>query len=399
MQLRNVTLVAASHLCIDITQGALPALLPYLLQSRHLSYSSAGGLIFAGSVASSIVQPVFGYYSDRFSQPWLMPAGLALAGICMSLIGLVPGYWTMVLVVAVCGLGVAAFHPEGARQINRLSGRQKATAMSLFSMGGNLGFAVGPALVTLLLWLDGLRGTIYLMVPCLAMAVVLLPWLRVLTRSQEAVAPAATGTHEQQRDAWLPFVFLSLAVIFRSIVFYGLLMFIPAWWIHRLGQSTASSGAILTLFIVCGVIGTFIGGRLADRYGYLTLLRTGFVLLLPLLFLLMLIPPVPAAVAIVALIGLIYYAPFSTMVVLGQQYLPNRVGLASGVTLGLAVSIGGAATPFLGKLADRHGIVAAVTVIAILPVLVLLTALFLPAPGSQAGRQRLPVSGRRPAAG
>jgi FSR family fosmidomycin resistance protein-like MFS transporter len=349
-------------------------------------------LIFAASAASSIVQPIFGHFADRLSKPWLMPAGLALAGICMSLVGLMPNYAAMVLIVAMCGLGVAAFHPEGARLVNLVAGERKATAMSFFSIGGNMGFAVGPVLMAGAVLLCGLHGTLLLAIPSLGMAVFLLIWQQGF-HVTSALVPghAAAAAPESKRDAWGAFAGLSFAVVVRSMFFYALLTFLPLYWVHILHKSEGAGGVALTLFITSGLCGTFLGGRLADRFGYLTVMRVGFVLLVPLLFLFVRLTHVPSAMAFLIPFGMIYYAPFSAMVVLGQRYLPNRLGLASGVTLGLAVSIGGAMTPVLGKLADQHGIIRMLTWVGFLPIVVLLSALLLPEPSGPGGKKNVPT--------
>ena len=173
MKLRPIYLLSAGHLSTDITQGALPAILPFLKDAHQLNYTQLGGLVFAMSVTSSVVQPMFGYYADRISLPWLMPVGLLLTGLGMSLVGVAPNYWLILLVVSICGLGVAAFHPEAARLANRVSAENKATAMSIFSFGGNAGFALGPLLLTGVLALLKMPGTLLLALPCLCMALLL----------------------------------------------------------------------------------------------------------------------------------------------------------------------------------------------------------------------------------
>ena len=140
-------------------QGAVPALLPFLVAQRGYSYGAASALVLAATVASSIVQPLFGLASDRHSMPWLMPAGLLLAGVGLAVAGLVHPYGLTFAAITLSGLGVAAYHPEASRYANYVSGRRRATGMSLFSVGGNAGFALGPLVVTPLLLLLGPPGT------------------------------------------------------------------------------------------------------------------------------------------------------------------------------------------------------------------------------------------------
>src|SRR5665647_1132970 len=127
MKNKQVLLLSAGHMFTDLNQGALPAILPFLILEQGLSYTAAAGLIFAANFASSIVQPVFGYLADRISKPWLMPIGIFLAGLGMAFTGLTANYWLLFAAVTVSGIGVAAFHPEGARMSNRISGEKKGT--------------------------------------------------------------------------------------------------------------------------------------------------------------------------------------------------------------------------------------------------------------------------------
>jgi len=282
MKYREIGLLSAGHLCTDMTQAALPAMLPFLLTARHLNYALAGALVFASTITSSIVQPIFGHFADRLSKPWLMPAGLLLTGLGMSLAGVAPTFWSIALVVAVCGIGVAAFHPEAARLANSASGERKASGMSIFSVGGNAGFAFGPLLTIAVVAVCGLRGTLLFAVPCTVMALTLL----LQHRRFSALAPAAAAQQAgvPVRDEFGAFTWLAVAVTVRSIMFYGIFTFLALYWTRVLHQSETAGGAVLTLFSGVGAIATFFGGRLADRWGYRQIMRAGFVLFIPLLY-------------------------------------------------------------------------------------------------------------------
>jgi len=130
----RLALLSAGHLVTDVNQGALPALLPFLISEYHLSYAAAGVIIFSTNIVSTIVQPLFGYLADRVSSPWLMPAGIVLAGVGMGATGVVSGYGWVLVCVMVSGIGVAAFHPQGALMVDRIPGERKASAMSLFAL-------------------------------------------------------------------------------------------------------------------------------------------------------------------------------------------------------------------------------------------------------------------------
>ena len=142
MKYRHVGLLSVGHLATDINQGALPAMLPFFIAAYDLSYAAAASIVFATNMTSSIVQPLFGHAADRFSKPWLLSIGLMLAGMGLALTGIFQGYrWIMILAI-VSGIGIAAYHPEAARLVNFAAGTKKGAAMSLFGVGGTMGFGI-----------------------------------------------------------------------------------------------------------------------------------------------------------------------------------------------------------------------------------------------------------------
>ena len=379
MKYRLVGLLSLGHFATDINQGALPALLPFFISEHHLSYKAAAGIVFAASIASSVVQPLFGHFADRLSKPWLMPVGLLLAGLSLALTGILPDYQAIIIAVVFSGMGIAAFHPEGARLVNLVGGDKKATAMGLFAVGGSLGFTIGPLIVTTALILWGLKGTLVLIVPAAILGITLAGQLSRFPASGIDLKEKKTGPETKKlHDAWGPFGRLTAAGICRSILFYGLTTFLPLFWIDVLHQSKAQAGVALTIFFACGVIGTLLGGRLADHWGHRRIFLVGFITLIPLLPILILVSDVHTATALLVPIGLALFSTYSPMVVMGQSYLPNHIGLSSGVTLGVAVAIGGVASPFLGWMADVHGIRTALMVLLFLPVLATGVTLTLP---------------------
>jgi FSR family fosmidomycin resistance protein-like MFS transporter len=389
MQYRSVVLLSLGHLATDLNQGALPVLLPFLISEHHLSYAAAAGIVLAVTITSSVVQPFFGYFADRVSSPWIMPAGLVVSGAGIALVGIVPSYGWILLVVAVSGIGVAAYHPEGARLVSCVARQDQATAMSYFGIGGSLGFVMGPAIATAVLLTWGLRATVLLVAPVLVMAAILAPQLSALSAYEGASRGTKEGTAAGEAwDAWGPFGRLSLVVIGRSIVFYALNTFVPLYWIHVLHQSQARGGAALSIMSAAGILGNVFGGKLADRFGYRRVVLGGSCLSIPLLPALLWADRAEIALGLLILVGFVFSSTYSPTVVMGQRYLPNRVGLASGVTLGLAVAVGGIASPFLGWIADHHGIRAALAGTIVLPVVNAALAFTLPDPGSVIHRRR-----------
>lgn len=375
---RSLTVLGLAHMCADMCQGAVPALLPFLAAQRGYSYTALGSLILAATIGSSLIQPVFGLVSDRVRQPWLMPAGVLVAGAGVALAGLAPTYGWTVAAIALSGLGVAAFHPEGARFAGVAAGERRGRGMSMFSVGGNAGFALGPLLTTPLVLAFGLAGTLGLVLPGLVMAVVLhrhLAHLRGLD-AHRAAATTAQGA-PRVRDRWGPFTRMGTVVALRSGVYFGLQSFVPLWFVQRLDSSESVGNAALTAMLVAGAVGTLAGGRLVDRIGPRAVLLGTMAASVPLLVAFPLVGP-SVAFGVLAAIGLVTIASFSVTVVLGQQYLPNRTGLASGVTLGLAIGVGGLVATALGVLADARGLESVLWVIAVLPVPAALLSLTLP---------------------
>jgi MFS transporter, FSR family, fosmidomycin resistance protein len=383
---RTLAILGAGHLCVDLCQGAVPALLPFLAAERGYSYAALGALVLASTIGSSVVQPVFGVLSDRFARPWLMPTGLSLAGTGIALAGPAPSYGLTAAAVVVSGLGVAAFHPEGAKFAGLASREQRGRGMSLFSVGGNAGFALGPLLTTPLVLAFGLAGTLALVVLPVAAAVMTIRALSRLRALERATAPAVAASAEREGDDWGAFSRLGGLIALRSGVYFGLQAFVPAYFVAELGSSEASGNAALTLMLGAGAVGTLVGGGLVDRWGARAVLIGTQVLLLPLLVALP-FAGAAAATVLLGLIGFVTIASFSITVLLGQAYLPGHVGLASGVTLGLAIGLGGVAAALLGVVADAAGLPAVLWTVAALPVPAILLALSLPGVGAA---RRLP---------
>src|SRR6185437_771932 len=281
MDRRSVSLLAAGHLCIDLCQGAVPAFLPFLIAERHFSYAAAASLVLATSLASSVIQPLFGSLADRFAAPWFMPIGLLVAGLGLTGAGLAADFWQIVLAMMVSGIGVATFHPEAARWMNLVAGERRATAMGIFSLGGNLGFALGPLLTTGLLLFFGLPGAGLLLVPLAVISLVLIfnfPRLMMYHRSKVTHGERAVSA---SANNWRAFWLLTGAVTGRSIVFYGVNTFLPLYWIAALNQTKPAASLALTILLLTGAVGTIISGRLADRYGRRIVVLVGFCALAP----------------------------------------------------------------------------------------------------------------------
>ncbi len=356
----------------------MPALVPFVVLDRDVSVAAAAALLLASNLASSLIQPFFGAYADRLSAPWLLPASVACATIGIALAGIAPSYPLILAAVLLSGLGIAAYHPEGSRFANYVSGASKATGMSYYSLGGNIGFALGPLLVTPLVLLLGLPGTAFLLLPGAVVTVLIvrtLPHLHAFHPERRA----ESADRSAPDDGWRAFVQLVAVICFRSFSYFSLLALLPLYFIDVLDTSEAAGNAALTVMLAAGALGTLVGGRLADRIGRRAVLIASMAIPAPLILLLTIVGVLPA-VALAAAIGFATVSSFSVTVVMGQEYLPQRIGLASGFTLGAALGAGGLAAPLFGVIADAHGLTTAIELTALMPVLGALLALTLPIP-------------------
>ncbi|WP_273845107.1 MFS transporter [Rubrobacter calidifluminis] len=362
----------------DVNQGAVAALLPFLEAHRGISLAAAGALVFASTASSSIIQPLFGVFSDRRPFPALMPLGILAAGTGISLVGVAPGYLSILLCVVLSGMGVAAFHPEAARFANYVSsGSGRARGMSFFSVGGNAGFAIGPAIATPLVVVFGLPGTLFMIIPAALMSAVLFHELPRLKEFRPGGASAAGGRSPAEQDEWGPFVRLTLVVAMRSLVYFGLVSFVSSYYHKVLGTSEAFGNTALTLMLLGGAAGTLVAGPLADRLGRKRVLLASMCLLAPLLFVFSTLGPGAGMVALV-LIGASTVGTFAVTTVMGQEYLPGRIGFAAGVTMGFSIGLGGAGAVPLGAIADHFGLHTVVVMLAFLPVVGAVLAYTLP---------------------
>jgi len=375
---RAMGVLSSGHLFTDLNQGAVAALLPFLISERGLSLAAAGALVFAATVSSSLVQPLFGIFSDRNPIPALMPLGVLLAGIGMALVGVAPSYPLIFASVVVSGIGVAAFHPEAARFANYVSGARRARGMSFFSVGGNAGFALGPIVATPLVLAFGLPGTLFLALPAALMAGVMFAESPRMLRLAPEEAPNGSQEVEALPESWGPFAVMIAVVAVRSFVYFGLVAFVASYYERVHGASAALGNVALTVMLAAGAVGTLFMGPLADRFGRKAVLAWSMLVLPPLVLAFTFVGPYPGMVML-ALVGAATVGTFGVTVVMGQEYLPGRIGLAAGLTMGLSIGLGGIGAPLLGLLADAGGLKTTMLAIAALPVVGLVLALTLPA--------------------
>jgi MFS transporter, FSR family, fosmidomycin resistance protein len=403
---RVLAQLSFGHLATDLSQGALPALLPLFKSRYHLSYTDVGFIVLMANISSSLIQPAFGVMSDRISMRWLMPAGSIIAGTGMVLAVHASHFGLMIAMIFLSGLGVAAFHPEGYKFAGLASGERRATGMSYFSAGGNVGFGFGPAAASVALHYAGPHGMVYILPFSVAAAIVLwrvaaprhraqleLDWRASAAQPDagrsgrtaggaSAAAPVAPAG-STARPALFRFstrtvlTLLVSFVILRSWMSVGESSFIPLYFTGIRHLNPTYAGLMVSLFLGAGSVGTLLGGMAADRWGRRRMLLWSMLILPPLLWVMpRAVGPAGMAASLVA--GMAAVSTFAVVMVMAQSIIPERIGLISGLMIGFAVGTGGIGTTVLGVIADRWGVLRALDVTAMLPLAAFAIALLLP---------------------
>ena len=379
-------ILSFGHMCTDIVQGALPALLPFLKERFDLSYAVTGTLLMAAHLTSSVIQPLFGYVTDRRPFPILLTLGCAISGVGIALVPFSPSFGWLVAFVMFTGFGTAAFHPEGFKATACIASERRATGMSLFSVGGNLGFAIGSPAAIFLVSRYGLPGAAGLLLPTAVAALLFLPALPAIRRRIDSVSsvPRKNGLGDVERPVYAVSLIV-LFVVLRSWTQLGLATYIPFLYQAKLSSDPGYVATLLFLFLGSGTVGTVIRGPLADRFGHRRLLFFSVALQIPLIFL-FLRSSGGLVFVWAALLGGTIVSTFSVTIVMAQELFPKRMATASGAIAGFAIGTGGVGVTLIGAVADRYGVPTATHLINVLPAVGLLLALLLPLPWKGGGK-------------
>ena len=379
--------LALGHGCADLSNSALLAVLPFLVDERHYTYAEVGVYALAVSAAAAVLQPLLGARGDRGDGFWLMPGGLVVTGLGIGVVGLTMHFPATLAAVILASAGVAAYHPEGARWARRVAGERITSDMGVFSLGGSVGYALGPLVVAATLAPLGLRGTVLIPVVPFAAAAVLVLALR--HRRRLAAATEAPAAHATGVSQWRPFARLLLFTCVGAGVATGLLVYVPLFLLEERGASPAASNIVISVFLAAGAAGTLLGGLAADRFGRRVVLVAPQIALVPLIVVMPALGYV-AMLPVVALAGLAMSSYMSVTLVLAQEYLPTHMGLATGLTVGLASGVAGLYVAALGMLGDSIGIAALLLTIAALPLLAAVLGASLPQPSAASQSRRGP---------
>jgi FSR family fosmidomycin resistance protein-like MFS transporter len=382
VNLKIILILSLSHLFTDLTGSALPAMMPFLKNTLQLSYTAVGAVIMISNMTSSIIQPLFGYLSDKMEMKWLLPVSIILTCVGFSFLGLASSFVVLLILVIMNGMGIAVYHPEGSKIMHYFTGSRMATGMSFFQVGGNLGMALGPLFITYAIALADLSGTLFYLLLGIPMLSILLLFLKELTlpvksEKSDLLEKKAGSTPVGENRGWGSMSLLVFAVSMRSWAHMGLITFVPFYYIHFLEGDAITAGRLVFVFLMGGVVGTLIGAAIADKIGHKYYFCLSMLLSVPLLFL---FPQVRGiwVFILLFLVGLLLISSFSVTIVMGQMILRNRLGMASGLTMGFVIGMGGVGAGLLGIVADSWGVVTVLKLIAYMPAIGLIPALMIP---------------------
>lgn len=375
--------ISFGHFLNDSMQAVVPALFPILEKTMNLSYMQVGWIAFALNMTSSIMQPDFGMYSDKKPSPFLLPLGMFSSMLGMIGLAFAPNFIIVIISVLFIGLGSAVFHPEGARVAYMAAGAKRGLAQAIYQVGGNTGNSLAPIFTALIFVPLGQIGSLGF-TAFAAVGIVLLIFVSNWYRNE-----LATGAVRRKKRAALE---AENAIVSTHIKFVILLLvfltFVRSWYgagignfyqfylIEHYGLSIKNAQYFVFAFMIAGVLGTFFGGPLADRFGKKTIIVFSMLGSAPLALLL----PHVSLVWVVPLflcIGFISSSSFSVIVVYAQELVPGKVGMVSGLIVGLAFGLGALGSVVLGKLADIYSLQFIMLLCSCLP-LIGLTSWLLP---------------------
>jgi len=386
--------IALAHFTIELCNNFLPILYPVFITTMGLTYSQVGVAALIAGSGASLAQPLFGYVSDRFGSRRLVALSMIWTGVLMGLVGLVSDYVTLLVVIGLGAFGSAAFHPAGASTAGSIPGAKRGASLSVFAVGGSLGVALSPLLITVAVGWFGLRGTLVVLPIGLVAGAFVHRQLR--WKEPGVVAPAGTRVtqpaSQSPSGSLLALVLIVLMVMTQSWYHFSLVTYLPEW-LQSQGWSAMASGQMFTLLVVSVAVGSMFSGALSDRVGRwrVLLLTMGF--LAPALWLFLSMTG-PIQIVILGGIGVMLGGCFPVAIAAAQEAWPSSIGVASALVTGLGWVPGGVGASFTGFMADRTSLTSALYLLLIAPLVGLVCALIYANQQWSAGRR--PISPRLP---
>ncbi len=375
-----LTSIAVCHLLNDMMSSLLPSIYPMFKSMLHLSFGQIGLMALTYQVTASLLQPIVGLYTDRHPQPFSLPIGLCSTLIGLLLLSAAHSFHAIVFAAALVGVGSSVFHPESSRVARMASGGRYGLAQSLFQVGGSVGMAGGPLMVAYVILSRGQSSIAWFSLIALLTIILLIPvsfWYGARLTPKTGAAQVHTAESSVSPGKVRVSIGILVALVFSKYFYLSSINnYLIFYLISRFQVSVRAAQIHLFLFLASVALGTFVGGPLGDRIGRKYVIWVSILGVLPFTLLL------PHAnlfwtTVLTVIIGLVLASAFSAIVVYGQELLPGKVGMISGLFFGLAFGVAGLGAALFGWLADLTSIDFVYKVCAYLPAIGLLTA-FLP---------------------
>lgn len=374
--LLTLVLLSAGHFAVDLYSGALGALQPLLVDHYRLTLTDAGILGGVLVCFSSIMQPLYGYLSDRIHTNLFAALGPAIAGLFISSLGLAPSYGWLLLMVALGGAGVAAFHPQASSRAIAGIEENRGGAMAIFICSGTLGFACGPTYFSLVAAWLGLRSIYWAAIPGVLVCALLMLALPKTSAMEAKVTPHSAWA--ALRPYWKPLAILYALVFVRSIVQVTYGQLIPLYLHLERGYSVGRASLTLSIFLAFGAAGGLAGGVLSYRFGGRRVIMLSMIGSVPCLALFFLTQGV-VSLAGLFIGGLILLFTIPVNVVMAQDLVPSQAGTVSALMMGFAFGAAGMIfIPLTGRMADLFSLHHALFALVAFPVLGFFLSLRLP---------------------
>lgn len=370
--------IGAGHFFNDSIQAVVPAMFPILEKTLSLNYAQIGWIAFVVNMTSSVMQPVFGYYADKRPTPFLLPLGMFMSMLGLIGFGLSPNFYVILFSVFFIGIGSAVFHPEGSRVAYMAAGDKRGLAQSIYQVGGNFGQSLAPVFTALIFVPFGQKGVLSFTFVA-GIGIILLFFVSNWYKQQmmngfqrtkkKVIATSKAPIHSKIKLAMALLVFIVFA---RSWYSAGISNFYQFYLIEDYHLSIKQAQIFVFIFMIAGVLGTFLGGPLADRFGKRNIILFSLVGAAPLTLILPYVP-LYLVIPMFFLIGFIITSSFSVTVVYAQELLPQKIGMVSGLIVGFAFGMGAIGAVIYGNLADMFSIKFVMIFCSFLPLVGLLT--------------------------
>lgn len=366
--LRGLSVLSFAHGASDFFSGMVPLLIFTVVAAHGLSPVYQGFIGFLWYFTSSIVQPLFGYYSDVHGRWWFLPAGVFLTVASVASAGLATNVAVLGALIIVGGIGSAVMHPEAGKYSAMLSGARKAGGISIFQIGGAIGYAFGPIAIAALLSRYGPRGSLPMIVPGLMACGVLFATMRRVDRAAAAHHATAhvNGAKLQERVDRFGVSLLVLSTALKYLVTAAFMTYLPNLIVAR-GGTVGLAGEMVTLFLGVGVFGLYAGGNLGDRLGPVAVSIGSLFASVPFLIGFFVLQGAAGfgSLLIASVLLNVQSAPGVAIV---QRMLPRNLGVALGLMNGVAFGIGSALVAVIGFVVAIAGPAAALRYVSLLPI-------------------------------